>query len=98
MHALLQERIDCLWAKSNDHFSTGDEKTDLNRIVCVATGQFSPKPSETRLLWSDDFFKSHTEPQIGGRVVNGFSNVAAVKGYIVVAAKAASSREMALYV
>ncbi|KAF2099599.1 Oligoxyloglucan reducing end-specific cellobiohydrolase [Rhizodiscina lignyota] len=98
IHELDVERKDCLWAKSTERFTTGDDTVDKNRIVCVVKGQFSPLPKEYRLLTSDNYFKSSIEPQMGGRVVNGMANMAAVKGYIVVAAKAETSRELALYI
>lgn len=49
---------------------------------------------------SSDFFKDNEgeEPRMGGHIVAGIANLAAVKGYIVVAAKAKNSKELALYV
>lgn len=78
--------------------TTGDSALDENRIICVAKGKYSSQPKDNRLLISDDFFQSASEPKMGDRTVAGMANIAAVKGYIVAAAKAEMSRELALYV
>ena len=45
------------------------------------------------------YFKDEEEPVMSsGRTVQGMANMAAVKGYIVAAAKADHSNELALYV
>lgn len=52
------------------------------------------------MLISNDFFESHeVEPEMAGdRVVPGVINVAAVKGYIAVAAKSEGTTELAMYI
>jgi hypothetical protein len=92
-------RKSCMWAKSNPLFSTGDDKTDLSRILCIVEGKFSALMRDYKLLMSDDFFETEREPTMASqRQVRGFANMAPVKGFIVAAAKAMGSRELALYV
>jgi len=92
-------RKSCIWAKSNPLFTTGDEKVDLNRILCIVEGKFSALMRDFKLLLSDDFFETEREPTMASqRQVRGFANMAPVKGFIVAAAKAMGSRELALYV
>lgn len=97
---LEEDVINCLWAKSSDIFTTGDEDLDNDRILCMAKGKFSGLSPDNRIVYSDDFFKSHTnEVTISdGRTVDGITNIAAVKKYIVFAAKGEKTTEMAMYV
>ncbi|TID16549.1 vacuolar protein sorting/targeting protein 10 [Venturia nashicola] len=89
----------CMWARSHPLFSTGDEKTNLNRILCIVEGKFSALLRDYKMVWSDDFFKTEKEPTMAGqRQVRGFANMASVKGFIVASAKATGSKELALYV
>lgn len=95
----------CHWAKSSAGFTTGEESKDKDRILCVAKGRFSPWRKDFRLLVSDDFFKTsgkdiqEFEPELeGGRTVQGIVNLAVVTKYLVVAATAKGTDEMALYV
>jgi hypothetical protein len=89
----------CIWAKGHPLFQTGDKTRDEDSVLCIAEGKFSPLMRDYRLVVSDDFFKSEREPTMSNaREVRGFLNMASVKGYIVAAAKAVSSRELALYV
>jgi len=91
--------VSCLWAKSTDLFATSDEKLDENKILCVAEGEFENSPSKYRVLMSDDYFDTTQEPHMSdNRAVSGVTNLAAVKGYIVFAAKSERTTEMALYV
>lgn len=67
----------------------------------MATGKFSKMQKDRRLLISDDFFQSGTEfePNLEpGRTVQGIVNMASVTKFLVVAASAAGTDEMALYV
>ena len=89
----------CVWAKSNEQFETGSSSTDLNRIICIVEGKFSPLTDHYKLLVSDDYFKTETEPVLANdREVRGFINMASVKGYTVAAAKSFGSLELGLYV
>jgi hypothetical protein len=69
-------------------------------VLCVVEGKYSSWQKDNRLLLSSDFFdKSEIEPTIyEGRTVAGIINVAAVKGYIAVAAKSEGTTELAMYV
>jgi hypothetical protein len=97
---LHNDAINCMWAKSVDQFTTGDEDLDKNRIMCNVRGKFAIWETSSRLLVSDDFFKTEgVEPALqGNRPVPGIVNLAAVKGYFVAAAKSEGSAEMAMYV
>jgi hypothetical protein len=95
----------CHWAKSSEQFTTGQKDLDDNRIICVVRGRFSPWRKDFRLLVSDNFFTSNGddiqefEPELEpGRTVQGIVNMAVVTKYLVVAASAAGTDEMALYV
>jgi photosystem II stability/assembly factor-like uncharacterized protein len=99
LHPVHERRRMCVWAKSEPLFATGDDKTDLNRIVCVVEGKYSHLSSDYKILVSDDLFQTSKEPSMSdSRTVSGFVNMAAVKGFIVAAAKARGSAELALYV
>lgn len=95
-----EDVVSCLWAKSSDIFTTGDEDLDMDRVLCIAKGKFSGLSSNNRIVYSDDFFKSHTtEVTVSdGRTVEGITNIAGVKKYIVFAAKGDKTTEMAMYV
>ena len=89
----------CLWAKSTDLFTTGNEDLDRDQVLCIVKGAFSPFSSNFRLLASDDFFQTKKESLIHeGKGVAGVLNLAAVKSYIVAAAKSERSTELAMYV
>lgn len=88
----------CTWAKSTERFLADNDKLD-DRILCITRGKFSSRPKDFKLIISDDYFKNEREPVMSsGRTVQGMMNMAAVKGYIVVAAKADRSNEMSMYV
>ncbi|KAK4988073.1 vacuolar protein sorting/targeting protein PEP1 [Elasticomyces elasticus] len=97
---LLDNTVSCMWAKSTDLFTTGDKKQDLNQVVCVVEGKYSPWSKDYRLLISDDYFeRALVEPELAdGRTVPGVISIAAVKGYIVAAAKSEGTTELAMYV
>ena len=90
----------CYFAHSTPLFKASDDKDD-SRILCVARGRYSSRFSDNRLLMSDSYFegKDEHEPLLEeGRTVQGIINIAVVKGFLVAAAKAESTTELALYV
>ncbi|TIA56848.1 Oligoxyloglucan reducing end-specific cellobiohydrolase [Aureobasidium pullulans] len=97
---LHDKAVSCLWAKSTDLFTTGDDKLDKDQVLCVVEGKYSTWQKDNRLVMSSDFFeKQEVEPTMSeGRTVPGVVNVAAVKGYIAVAAKSEGTTELAMYV
>jgi len=95
---LIDERRMCQWAKGTERFLQDSDKHD-DRILCISRGKYSDRSKDFRLLISDDYFKSAEEPVMSsGRTVQGMANMAAVKGYLVAAAKADHSSELSLYV
>ena len=85
----------CTFARSTPHFEGGNEDT----VVCVVLGRHSPWPQDQRLVVSDNYFEKETEPYLEGhRTVQGIINIAPVKGFIVAAAKAEGTKELAMYV
>ncbi|EME89230.1 uncharacterized protein MYCFIDRAFT_55669 [Pseudocercospora fijiensis CIRAD86] len=92
--------ITCLWSKSTPLFTTGDEEKDKNSIICVAPGKFSLFSSNNRVIITEDFFKTDgREPKMSdGKTVEGITNLASVKKYLVFAAKSERTTEMAMYV
>ena len=85
----------CTFARSTPLFEGANEDT----VVCVVLGKYSPWPHDQRLLVSDNYFKKETEPYLEGhRTVQGIINIAPVKGFIVAAAKAEGTKELAMYV
>jgi hypothetical protein len=102
---LRSDTVGCHWAKSSELFATGQTDLDEARILCVVKGRFSPWGKDYRLVVSDNFFTSNGndvqefEPELEpGRTVQGIVNMAVVKKYLIVAARAAGTDEMALYV
>ncbi|PPJ59650.1 hypothetical protein CBER1_01185 [Cercospora berteroae] len=100
MELLHKDVFSCLWAKSTEIFTTGDERSDRDTVLCIARGQFDFFKSHNRLIMSSDFFdKEEVEPTMSdGRTVEGITNLAAVKSYLVIAAKSERTTEMAMYV
>ncbi|RAR10169.1 signal sequence binding protein [Stemphylium lycopersici] len=95
---LIEDRRMCQWAKASERFLQGMDKHD-DRILCITRGKYSDRSKDFRLLVSDDYFKNSEEPNMSsGRTVQGMANMASAKGYIVAAAKADHSSELALYV
>ncbi|MCJ1355851.1 MAG: vacuolar protein sorting/targeting protein PEP1 [Icmadophila ericetorum] len=89
----------CQFAHSTPRFQTSADDKDDRRILCIVKGKYSDYLEENRLLVSDDYFKTEHEPELdGGRTVQGIISMAGVKGYIVTAAKAENTDELALYV
>ena len=90
----------CMWARTHDLFETGDEEKDRDQTMCIVRGKYSSDDTDFRLLTSTDYFeKNEVEPEMEDeRSVAGIASLAAVKGYIVAAARAARTQEMSLYV
>ena len=85
----------CTFARSTPLFEGANDDT----VVCVVLGRFSPWPHDQRLVVSDNYFEKETEPYLEGhRTVQGIINIAPVKGFIVAAAKAEGTKELAMYV
>ena len=81
------------------HATLLSEASNDDTIICVVQGKFSGWPEENRLVVSDDYFKTESEPSLEGeRTVQGIINIAPVKRFIVAAAKAKGTSELALYV
>ncbi|KAF2756754.1 glycosyl hydrolase [Pseudovirgaria hyperparasitica] len=94
---LIQKRKLCEWAVATDLIA---ERGDINedRILCIVEGKYgSHSPSKYRLLYSDNYFEDQTEMKIDGQTMTGFASIAAVKGFLVVAAATPGSHELALY-
>ncbi|KAL8949247.1 MAG: hypothetical protein Q9222_004621 [Ikaeria aurantiellina] len=89
----------CVFAHATPEFDTGKEDKNDNRIVCVTTGRISFDRRQHRLAVSDNFFEDEEEPSLAGdRTVQGIINIAVVKGYLVAAARAPNTDELAMYV
>ncbi|KAF7854714.1 hypothetical protein EAF04_010283 [Stromatinia cepivora] len=102
---LRSDTTGCVWAVSTPEFTTGQKDLDKDRILCVAKGKYSPWRSDYRLVISDDFFDSghddvqEFEPELEpGRTVQGIVKIATQKKFLITAAGAARTDEMALYV
>ena len=90
----------CSWAVSTPDFAEEIAPIVRDRIFCIVEGLYSPWPKDNRLLVSDDFFSlEQVEPALDdGRAVTGIISMAAVKGFVVAAAKSEGTDELALYV
>ena len=91
----------CVYARSTELFKTSPDDKDDNRVVCVVKGRSSSPWSTTdnRIAVSDNYFVDEDEPLLEeNRVVQGIVNVAVVKGFLVAAASAKGTDELALYV
>ena len=96
---LREETQGCTFAHATREDRASIDDDDVDRILCIARGRFSPWPKDYRLLVSDDFFKTNEEPHLnGGRTVPGIISMAVVKGFIVAAAKSDTTSELAMYV
>jgi len=99
METLHERRKHCRWAKDQELFTTGDPGLDEKRVICIVEGRYSPYVKDYKIVTTDDYFDTENEPKMSsGRTVQGMTNFAPVKGFIVAAAKAENSRELALYV
>lgn len=97
----------CWWAKSSPLFTTGSDRLDRDRVLCIVRDAYSPFKQDQRLLISDDFFQTSDEsddvqefePDLdANKPVQGVVNVLAVKKFILAAAASANTDEMALFV
>jgi len=102
---LRSDTMGCHWAKASERFTTGDKDKDDNRILCVVKGRFSPWRKDYRMVISDDYFGfegdvvQEFEPELEpGRTVQGIVNMAGVTNYLIAAASAEGTDEMAMYV
>ena len=96
---LSEDAVSCVWAKSTDLFTTGKKDLDKNKVICIVKGSFSPFSSNYQLLSSDDFFDTKDNPEMNeDNTPSGFMRLAAVKHYIVAAAKSEGTTELAMYV
>ncbi|KAF2636353.1 vacuolar protein sorting/targeting protein 10 [Massarina eburnea CBS 473.64] len=95
---IIDDRKMCMWAKSHERFLMEDDSLD-DRIVCITKGKYSMRQKDFRLVHTDNYFQNEEEPMMSsGRTVQGMTNLASVKGYIVAAAKSDHSNELSLYV
>ena len=89
----------CYFAHSTPLFKTSEDDVDDSRILCIVKGRYSPWAKDSRLVVSDNYFRDEVEPTLAGdRTVQGLIDLATVKGFIVTAAKAENTDELALYV
>jgi len=85
----------CTYAHATPLFEASNDDT----VICVVKGKYSGWPEDNRLLVSNNYFKDEVEPYLEGeRTVQGIINIAPIKGFIVAAAKAKGTTELALYV
>lgn len=101
VHELRKNSQGCYWAVGTPEFGIGTSQEEAmeNRIFCIVEGPYSPFPKDFQLRYSDDFFETEKEPRLSGdRTVNGIIDLAAVKKYLVTAAKSEGSYELGLYV
>lgn len=95
----------CIFVHSTLRSEVDEKDLEIpdDRVVCVVLGRDSPYAKDYRVVFSDDYFKDGTndgyEPYLDGdRTVKGIIKMAMVKGYLVAAARAEHTSEMALYV
>ena len=91
----------CQWAVGTPQFAQEIPGLEVeDRIFCILEGLYSPWTKDQRLLVSDDYFNNHQlEPELdSGRTVSGIISMAAVKKYLVAAAKSEGTDELALFV
>lgn len=90
----------CLWAKSTDVFAEKNKDLDDDTILCIREGKFSWFSHNYRAVLTKDFMRTDPiEPTLSnGGTVEGITNIASVKGYLVFAAKSERTSEMAMYV
>ena len=85
----------CTFAHATPLLDASNDDT----VICVVKGKYSGWQEDNRLVVSDNYFETEVEPYLEGeRTVQGIINIAPVKGFIVAAAKAKGTTELALYV
>ncbi|KAL8916326.1 MAG: hypothetical protein Q9208_008593 [Pyrenodesmia sp. 3 TL-2023] len=101
VYKLRENTRGCAFAHATPEFRTGEDDKNDDRIICVTTGRISFDRREHRLAVSDNYFRDgdEEEPSLeGDRTVQGIINIAVVKGYLVAAARAPNTDELAMYV
>ncbi|KAI2621067.1 Oligoxyloglucan reducing end-specific cellobiohydrolase [Hypoxylon sp. NC1633] len=96
----------CQWAKSSPLFTTGTDKLDSQRILCIIRGGIFSPQQDNRLLISDNYFSpgpdgaiQEYEPKLSGDApVQGVVSLLEVKKYLLVASTSRNTAEMALFV
>lgn len=92
----------CTWAVQTPSFGEAHASVIDDRIFCIKYGARSVFGTDYRITYSDDYYgkdQMGIEPGMeDGRAVTGILSVAAVKNYMVVAAKSEGTDELALYV
>jgi photosystem II stability/assembly factor-like uncharacterized protein len=91
----------CSWAVGTEQFGLDQKDVNEDRIFCITEGLYSPWQTDNRLLVSDNFFDGHAGTEVGldeGRALTGIISLAAVKSYLVAAAKSEGTDELALFV
>lgn len=98
---LLGEKLtNCIWAKSTEVFAEKNKDLNDDTVLCIREGKFSFFTVNYRAVITKDFMKTEPiEPTLSnGGTVEGLTNIASVKGYLVFAAKSERTSEMAMYV
>jgi photosystem II stability/assembly factor-like uncharacterized protein len=102
---ILRESVGgCSWALGHPQFAEDSDlaKEIQNRTLCVVPGLKVPLPYANRLVYSDGYFNSDkegTEVKLQeGRPVAGVMRTAAIKKFLVAAARSRGTDELALYV
>jgi Sortilin, neurotensin receptor 3,/Sortilin, neurotensin receptor 3, C-terminal len=91
----------CIFARALKEFKVRDEKDNNNLILCaVKENEQSLLPfNRERIVRSKDFFETEDEPMLdGSHTLKGAFEMAAIKGYLVVAQRSEGTSELALYV
>lgn len=105
---LREDTKNCVFADSTPQFKENGDGHPKDRIICIVLGRLSslgrmnsPWSKDHRIVVSDNFFKDkeEMEPKLdGSHSVKGIIKMAVVKGFILAAAKAENTVELALYV
>lgn len=104
VHDLRGDAFDCNWAVGHPQFGQDLDVSNQigNRVLCIVPGLKVPLGFANRLVYSDNFFRDHDDgievKLQHGRPVSGVISTAAVKKYLVAAAKSQGTDELALYV
>ena len=90
----------CMWAKEKEQFSSGSEKIDKSRILCIALHDTSSLAGlfDHRLFVSDDYFETQEETKMDdGRPGSGFESMVSATRYLLAARRSEGTVEMAMY-
>ena len=99
-HHLHERAVQCMWAKEKEQFTTGDDKTDDTRVLCITNGPSSRDAHAQRLYVSDNYFKGKEEiwPDMeDGRPIDGIVSMVEATKYILAARRSERTNEMAMY-